>query len=67
MSDYEYQDYLGGRSFSGGTSIVDEDSVDPGEDMEKTPKSSSWFASPWIQKTKYALQFVLDSIEKPPK
>lgn len=69
MSDYDYQDYLGGRSFP---SDIDDtqDSVDPGEDSavsSQNTASSSWLNSPWMIRTQYALQFILDSLEKPPK
>lgn len=74
VSDYEYQDYLGGRSFPEGTSIVDDnqDSVDPGGDDDSSTSAqhvtkSSWLAGPWMRRTQYALQFILDAIEKPPK
>lgn len=72
VSDYEYQDYLGGRSFSGGNSVIDDnqDSVDPGDDnpiLDKQVSKSSWLAGPWMSRTQHALQFILDAIEKPPK
>lgn len=69
VSDYDYQDYLGGRSFP--SDIADtQDSIDPGEDSpvsSQNTSSSSWLNSPWMTRTQYALQFILDSIEKPPK
>uniref|UniRef100_A0A336MM31 CSON001844 protein n=1 Tax=Culicoides sonorensis TaxID=179676 RepID=A0A336MM31_CULSO len=71
VSDYEYQDYLGGRSFPEGASIVDanQDVVDTGDDDSNSTqqKPDSWSTSSWLSKTQYALQFILDAIEKPPK
>lgn len=72
MSDYEYQDYLGGRSFPEGASVADdnEDSVDPGDDSPTSSQNlskSSWLSGPWMSRTQHALQFILDAIEQPPK
>lgn len=77
MSDYEYQDYLGGRSFSSKQIDVDEDNVDVDavgdnenennvDDEHDGPSAGpTWFD--WLRTGKYALEFILKAIEKRPQ
>lgn len=77
VSDYSYQDYLGGRSLP---DSIDVDNVDPeatdelneiddNNSTKQTSSSSTWWpkAENVLAKTKFALQFILDALEKPPK
>lgn len=72
MSDYEYQDYLGGRSFSSKQIDTDEDNVDVDaqdeDDATSIPTAGStatW--ADWWHRGKYALEFILKAIETRPQ
>lgn len=74
MSDYEYQDYLGGRSFSAKQIDADEDNVDvdaQDDDVDSedasTPTVGTATWADWWQRGKYAVEFILNAIEKRPQ
>lgn len=68
VSDYDYVDYLGGGRALGSTDadVIDDDDDgndegDAHETRKVVPTSSNW-----LEKSKYAMQFVLDAIENRP-
>uniref|UniRef100_A0A1B0CYJ0 Uncharacterized protein n=2 Tax=Phlebotomus papatasi TaxID=29031 RepID=A0A1B0CYJ0_PHLPP len=64
VSDYDYVDYLGGRSLAGGRSF------DGDNASEESESPSSWLPSlnsSWVSTAVHGFQFVMDAIEKIPQ